>query len=68
MARIVIEHNGTPVDTMTMTRHQKQIVEAVATLVHHCLLGWPRQSGKTVTRKMIAQVILDLDGNNDTDH
>lgn len=61
MAKIVIEHHGKPVNEMKPTAGQKILIETVAAVVVMALRAWGRGSGKTVARKMLAQVILDMD-------
>jgi hypothetical protein len=61
MSKIVIEHHGKPVNEYRPTAAQKQLVEVTYSVVTMALRSWPRASGKTVVRKMLAQVILDGD-------
>lgn len=61
MPKIIIEHNGNPVNHMKPTASQYLVVETVARTVNIMLRHWPRASGKTVVRKMLAQTILDMD-------
>lgn len=61
MSKIVIEHHGKPVNEMHPTGAQRLVVETVAQTVNIMLRQWPKASGKTVVRKMLAQIILDMD-------
>lgn len=61
MINITITHHGTPVNEMKPTAPQRLVIETVAQTVNIMLRYWPAASGKTVVRKMLAQVILDMD-------
>lgn len=61
MNKIVIEHHGKPVNDMRPHPSQRLVIETVAQTVNIMLRYWGAASGKTVCRKMLAQVILDMD-------